>query len=220
MIRQPQQACCPAPACRAQLQLETFTHAFVTCPITAPVVAWLFSIYQALTSTTPPEPAQVPLVLLADLPGVWTPKCQRTWQRLRVAFLGCAWQVRCSQLADTLGQQAALELLAQKVVSTMTSAVQRDWQRIPTRTSSVLGRARDLHLPATWFAGRSPDLKREEFDAMWPATQPPWFVPQQAGGLQVKLSLTWPVQFPPHLQPPAPPPVAAVMPLVPPGSSL
>lgn len=187
--------CCSARCCQGGHALETLTHAFVECPSVSPVVAWLFQVYQALTRSAPPPAHDVPLVLLADLPGVWQPACARTWHRLRVAFLGCAWQLRCSRLQADLDAPAAAAALAQRVVDTMQQAVMRDWQRIPTPTTSVSSRARELRVPSTWFAGRSPDLSVQQFDQLWPATLPPWFHPQPAGGLQVPLSLTWPVQL-------------------------
>jgi hypothetical protein len=146
----PATVCCSASCCTACLPLETLTHAFVECPVAAPRVAWLFQVWQALIRTAPPTPAYVPLVLLADLPGVWQPGYSRTWQRLRVAFLGCAWQLRSSRMQADLPAPAAADLLAQRVVNTM------DWQHITTSTMSVLSRARALNLPSTWFAGRPP----------------------------------------------------------------
>jgi hypothetical protein len=62
----PATVCCSASCCKASLPLETLTHAFVECPVVAPVVAWLFQVWQALTRTAPPTPADVPPVLLAD----------------------------------------------------------------------------------------------------------------------------------------------------------
>jgi hypothetical protein len=216
----PATVCCSASCCTAGLPLETLTHAFVECPVVAPVVAWLFQVWQALTRAAAPTPADVPLVLLADLPGVWQPGCSRTWQRFRVAFLGCAWQLRSSRLQADLPAPAAAAVLAQRVVDTMQQAVQRDWQRIATPTTSVLSRARALNLPSTWFAGRPPDLTRQQFDELWPATLPSWFQPQPAGGLQVRLSLHWPVSFQqlqaagdPQLPLAAPPPPPAAQPL-------
>jgi hypothetical protein len=225
---QPQSVCCQVPACSAANALETLTHAFVTCPVVQPVVTWLFQVYQALTHTAPPAPLDLPLVLLADMPGLWEPGCTVTWQRLRVAYLGCAWQIRCSKVASRMDASAVAAMLAQRVVTTLKNAVIRDWQRIPAQGTSVLSRARALHLPTTWFAGRSPDLKLEQFNSLWPPTLRSWFHMQPAGGIQVKLSLQWPVSFQQGAQqvpaaavpmPQQPPPPQVPMQLPPPAAA-
>jgi hypothetical protein len=127
----------------------------ITCPVTAPMVSWIFAVHQALTSTAP---VQIPLVLLADPAR----RVGAQMSALMVGPQGCFARVCLASQS----QPAALLVLAQKVVSTMASAMQRNWQRVPTHTTSAFGRSGDLHPPATWFAGRSPDLKWDEFDAL------------------------------------------------------
>lgn len=80
--------------------LETLTHAFVTCSVVQPVLAWLLQVAAHLLGAAAlPPAAQQPLLVLADLPGLWAPQDHSLWQRLRVAYLGCVWRARCLGIA-------------------------------------------------------------------------------------------------------------------------
>ena len=190
--------------------LETLTHAFVTCPVVQPVLAWLLQVAAHLLGAAAlPPAAQQPLLVLADLPGLWAPQDHSLWQRLRVAYLGCVWRARCLGIAAFQHPLRPSVAIAEDIVDTLQRAVTRDWQRVEEIGGAPLGQARALGLPPSWFAGRSPTLHIDHFAALWPSTLPPWFTtawdPLVAGagtGIDVRLSLQWPVPFP--QVPPAP----------------
>lgn len=204
-------ACCSAcVATGEEHMLETLTHAFVTCPVVQPVLAWLLQVAAHLLGAAAlPPAAQQPLLVLADLPGLWAPQDHSLWQRLRVAYLGCVWRARCLGIAAFQHQLRPSVAIAEDIVDTLQRAVTRDWQRVEEIGGDPLGQARALGLPPSWFAGRSPTLHIDHFAALWPSTLPPWFTtawdPLVAGagtGIDVRLSLQWPVPFP--QVPPAP----------------
>ena len=129
-----------------------------------------------------------PLVILAAADWQWRPSHPALWRRLRVAFLGCAWRVRCVGAAACHGVTPAVAVV-RDVVAALAHAVQRDWGRVQC---DVRDRAAGV-IPSDWFRGRDPRLSRAGFDGMWPATGG-WFVIAADGAtLQVRLSPQWPV---------------------------
>ena len=192
-------SCCPACAAQGRAQeLETLSHAFVDCPSVAPAAAWLLQVVAALAGGVPlPPAADVPLLVLADLPGLWEPVQQLPmWRRLRVAYLGCVWHTRCRGVVAHNLHPSAPTATAAAVVDTLRQAVLRDWRRTLV---DARAEAHKLGLPSTWFAGRDPRLIRRGFDSLWRPTQPSWFDAPLAnplgGPLIVRLSLQWPVLF-------------------------
>ncbi|KAJ9513311.1 hypothetical protein QJQ45_001346 [Haematococcus lacustris] len=186
-------------ACRlCQLgPLETLTHAFLTCPSVAPAWEWVLDVYGRLTGTRPPSSDA--LLLLSGRPthseaGPFQPPDAHLWLRLRVAYLGSVWRIRSLGPAAALQPQSLAHRVAQGVIFTLSSAVQRDWYRVGRDIRVGLGGA----VPSTWFKGRDPRLDERKFASLWPAASGGWFQRQQ-GELVVRLSLQWPVPAPPIL---------------------
>jgi exonuclease III len=194
--------------CRACLaagrgrQLETLTHAFITCPAVAPALTWLRAVVQVLLGEAPPLD---PLVLLADAHWRWQHAENPLWGALRVSYLGAVWHVRESQ-APHPGPLAIIN----EVVATVRYSITRDASRIDDVELGAGGPP----IPAVWFRGPDPKLDQDEFDALWPNSGG-WYE-LQAGAVPVHVRLTaeWPVPFPvpAHAQPPpaAPPDQAMV----------
>ncbi|KAJ9526757.1 hypothetical protein QJQ45_017497 [Haematococcus lacustris] len=177
--------------------LETLTHAFLTCPSVAPAWEWVLDVYERLTGTRPPSSDA--LLLLSGRPthsedGPFHPPDAHLWLRLRVAYLGSVWRIRCLGPAAALQTQSLAHRVAQGVIFTLSSAVQRDWYRVGRDIRVGLGGA----VPSTWFKGRDPRLDERKFASLWPAVSGGWFQRQQ-GELVVRLSLQWPVPAPPIL---------------------
>ena len=177
------EGCCVT--CRAAgrgEQLETLTHVFMDCPAVQPVLTWLLQAFQALAGELPPRD---PLVLLADARWHWQPEQPRgrtLWQCFRLAYLGAVWAVRSSGLLRP-------QLVVDMVVRSLATGVQRDWQRVVT---DVLAAAVGL-VPTTWFRGRDPHLKEDEFKALWPGLGGWYEVGEGQGEVRVRLSAEWPV---------------------------
>lgn len=186
----PAGACCAA--CRAAGrpdQLETLTHAFMDCPAVAPALDWLLNVYLVLTGETA---LRDPLVLLADADWHWRPTHPAMWRRLRTAFLGCAWALRCDHGADLQARSVAVA-----VAEALSRGVRRDWRRT---LGTVRAEAAGI-VPTVWFRGRPPDLSLPAFHKLWPSPGA-WFVATPGvRDLHVRLSQDWPVampQVPPH----------------------
>lgn len=202
----PGSAYCTHPAC-AELQLESLTHAFIACPAVAPAAAWLCSLFAAV-SGQPPPPVH-PQVLLADNPSVWSPQpssLQFLWTNMRMSFLASVWRLRCRR---TLAYAPFTPLaVAGAVVSTLRSAIWRDW----TRATRDLTRLEPAYWE--WFRGRDPALDMVEFEARWAHGSVLCQVVDDADpqhGLRLRLSVDAPVPAPgPAPDPvPAPEPAAA-----------
>jgi hypothetical protein len=205
----PYAACCMHPGC--QEQLETLTHAFISCPAVAAAADWVCRLF-ASVSGQPPPPAD-PHVLLAADPSAWQPSptsLQFLWSNLRLAFLASVWRLRCDRALSRRPFDARAVALA--VVQRLRSAILRDWTRA----------TRDLtRLDASyweWFRGRDPSLDLETFETRWahgsvlcalvqPA--PASSQPGQRLGLQLRLSHAAPVPVPAADTPP----VAVALPL-------
>ncbi|KAJ9531110.1 hypothetical protein QJQ45_000892 [Haematococcus lacustris] len=126
--------------------------------------------------------------------GPFHPPDAHLWLRLRVAYLGSVWRIRCLGPAAAHQTQSLAHRVAQGVIFTLSSAVQRDWYRVGRDIRVGLGGA----VPSTWFKGRDPRLDERKFASLWPAASGGWFQRQQ-GELVVRLSLQWPVPAPPIL---------------------
>ncbi|KAJ9518354.1 hypothetical protein QJQ45_010319 [Haematococcus lacustris] len=205
-------------------QLETLTHAFLTCPAVAPVWEWVLDVYGHLTGTRPPSGDA--LLLLSGRPTrseapPFQPPDSLLWLRLRVAYLGTVWRLRSSGAATALQPQMVAQRVAEEVVLTLSSAVKRDWHRVGRDIRVGLCGA----VPSTWFRGKDPELGADQFDRLWPEPSGGWFAKEgaeeralervgggEAGGivagarqreerafgageLVVRLSLQWPVPF-------------------------
>jgi hypothetical protein len=91
---------CTAACCFSQrgcaASLETVTHAFVTCPVLAPVWAWVCDTWAALTDVAPPRETAV--LVVGDL-SAWSPPPSflPLWTLFRLAVLHAIWQLRCAR---------------------------------------------------------------------------------------------------------------------------
>jgi hypothetical protein len=153
----PAAACCLHPSC--EQQLETLSHAFLTCPAVAPAATWLCDVFGTV-SGQPPPPA-TPQVLLADDPSAWQPHppLQFLWTNMRLTFLSCIWRLRCQRSLTRRPFDARAVALA--VVQALHSAIVRDW----TRATRDLTRLDASY--SEWFRGRDPSLAIEEFEGRW-----------------------------------------------------
>lgn len=183
-------ACCPGCAAAGRPdELETLTHAFMTCPIVAPAWAWLRAVYGALAGEAPPDD---PLVLLADAYWRWRPPVPALWQRLRVAFLGCAWAVRCiNPGADAAGPAAQARALVLDVLACVIAGLRRDWRRVE---EDVVQEAVGM-VPTVWFRGVQARLTKEQFLAKWPCAGDWYHVAHDPPGIMPRLTTTWPVDL-------------------------
>ncbi|KAL6759362.1 hypothetical protein V8C86DRAFT_3133331 [Haematococcus lacustris] len=126
--------------------LETLTHAFLTCPAVVPAWEWVLDVYGRLTGTRPPSGDAMLLLsgrpTRGEAPRFQHPDCL-LWLRLRVA---------CG------------EAVVEEVISTLTTAVKRDWHRVGRNIRVGLCGA----VPSTWFKGKDPELDAAHFDQLWP----------------------------------------------------
>ncbi|KAJ9513937.1 hypothetical protein QJQ45_021040 [Haematococcus lacustris] len=160
-------------------QLETLTHAFLTCPAVAPVWEWVLDVYGHLTGTRPPSGDA--LLLLSGRPTrseapPFQPPDSLLWLRLRVAYLGTVWRLRSSGAATALQPQMVAQRVAEEVVLTLSSAVKRDWHRVGRDIRVGLCGA----VPSTWFRGTDPELGADQFDRLWPEPSGGWFAKEGA----------------------------------------
>lgn len=170
-------------------RLETLTHAFMECPAVAPALDWLLAVYGALTGSAPPRDA---LVVLADADWFWAPPDRTLWTRMRLAFLGVAWQVRCRGFAAP-DPAAAARTIVERVVRTLESGVRRDWVRVTTDPVQL---AVGLY-PTTWFVGPRSRLTEQQFRDLWPDAGGWYEAAAGAAVAHVRLSSSWPVVYTP-----------------------
>ncbi|KAJ9524856.1 hypothetical protein QJQ45_003007 [Haematococcus lacustris] len=147
--------------------LETLTHAFLTCPAVAPAWEWVLDVYGRLTGTRPPSGDA--MLLLSGRPTrgeapPFQPPDSLLWLRLRVAYLGAVWRLRSSGAASALQPQQVARRVVEEVISTLITAVKRDWHRVGWDIRVGLCGA----VPSTWFKGKDPELDAAHFDQLWP----------------------------------------------------
>ena len=183
----PDAAYCTHPGCHQQL--ETLTHALLTCPAVAPAVDWLCALFAAVSGE--PAPPAHPQVLLADDCTVWQPQpasLQFLWTNMRLSFLHGVWLLRCRR-SLTHRPFTALEV-AGATVRALRAAMQRDW----TRAGQDLTRLEPAY--REWFRGRDPSLKREQFEGRWAHRGVLCVVQGSPGCLLLRLTLDAPVPAP------------------------
>ncbi|KAJ9504659.1 hypothetical protein QJQ45_030369 [Haematococcus lacustris] len=157
--------------------LETLTHAFLTCPAVVPAWEWVLDVYGRLTGTRPPSGDA--MLLLSGRPTrgeapPFQPPDSLLWLRLRVAYLGAVWRLRSSGAATALQPQQVARRVVEEVISTLTTAVKRDWHRVGRDIRVGLCGA----VPSTWFKGKDPELDAAHFDQLWPEASGGWFAKQ------------------------------------------
>ncbi|KAJ9504553.1 hypothetical protein QJQ45_020180 [Haematococcus lacustris] len=152
--------------------LETLTHAFLTCPAVVPAWEWVLDVYGRLTGTRPPSGDA--MLLLSGRPTrgedpPFQPPDSLLWLRLRVAYLGAVWRLRSLGAATALQPQQVARRVVEEV-STLTTAIKRDWHRVGRDISVGLCGA----VPSTWFKGKDPELDAAHFDQLWPEASGGW----------------------------------------------
>ncbi|KAJ9517145.1 hypothetical protein QJQ45_009101 [Haematococcus lacustris] len=177
--------------------LETLTHAFLLCPAVVPAWEWMLDVYGRLTGTRPPSGDA--MLLLSGRPTrgeppPFQPHDSLLWLRLRAAYLGAVWRLRSSGAATTLQPQQVAMQVVEEVISTLTTAVKRDWHRVGRDIRVGLCGA----VPSTWFKSKDPELDAAHFDQLWPEASGGWFAKQsrrERRGGQEGAEGRWPVPF-------------------------
>ncbi|KAJ9528963.1 hypothetical protein QJQ45_000534 [Haematococcus lacustris] len=157
--------------------LEILTHAFLTCTAVAPAWEWVLDVYGHLTGTRPPSGDA--MLLLSGRPTrgeapPFQPPDNLLWLRLRVAYMGAVWRLRSSGAATALQPHQVARRVVEEVISTLTTAVKRDWHRVGRDIRVGLCGA----VPSTWFKGIDPELDAAHFDQLWPEASGGWFAKQ------------------------------------------
>ncbi|KAJ9529876.1 hypothetical protein QJQ45_022318 [Haematococcus lacustris] len=147
--------------------LEILTHAFLTCTAVAPAWEWVLDVYGHLTGTRPPSGDA--MLLLSGRPTrgeapPFQPPDNLLWLRLRAAYMGAVWRLLSSGAATALQPHEVARRVVEEVISTLTTAVQRDWHRVGRDIRVGLCGA----VPSTWFKGKDPELDAAHFDQLWP----------------------------------------------------
>jgi len=155
---------CSAAACFSERglpsSLETYTHAFVTCPTLAPAWAWARARWQALASEQPPLDARA---LVAGDHTAWAPADRSLWPLwavLRLSVLRAIWVLRCARRAPGGPQFTAAAVVASAACS-IAHFIRTDWLRARVADGTPLA-----HIDSSDAATR-PALTRAEFIARW-----------------------------------------------------
>jgi len=137
-----------APSPSIEGPLETYTHAFWSCPAVHPAVTWLWRLWERLTGQAPPFN---PEVLLTGDPSIWRPagKAQRQlWLYLRAVFLHSIWKLRHKR--SVTGQAFQSGAVVAATCSALEALIQTQFwlatHNVPRL--AVVGRE--------WFRGRRP----------------------------------------------------------------
>lgn len=189
-----QQACCTHPACSQEL--ETLSHAFLSCPAVAPAAEWVCRVFGAVAGCAPPVASA--RVLLADDRVEWSPPAAGAlWLALRAAFLHSVWQLRCQR--SLTGTPFSAAGVCAAVVAAVTASIRRDWARASQNLVRLSGACPE------WFRGASPALLVQAFEARWAHRGVLCQVRRTAGEegerreLVLRFSLSHPVPSPPHV---------------------
>lgn len=152
----PEAAGCPHVGCQGALQ--DLTHAFLTCPVAAPVWAWIAEVWGHLSESLPPV---TPAIILAADPRPWAPAPHLAdlWSRLRLTVLQELWRV--ARPSPTGSPAVSATLVAARVVYSCRRAMVRDWALVQGDVRARAGVAAD------WLRGRDPRLPLEAFRARW-----------------------------------------------------
>jgi hypothetical protein len=161
-------AYCTAACCRDPHVPETVSHAMLDCPAISQAADWLRQLWAAVTGGDPPP--RDPQVILADDHRVWAPagaELHDLWTRLRLATLQAVWRVRCHRHLYARGGGQGSDLSHAAVLQAIQDirfAIRRDWMRVEKGRAGILA---ESGLPSSWFRGRDPALKQDEFLALW-----------------------------------------------------
>lgn len=160
--QQQQQFCCTAQACQQQPQLETLSHAFVSCPETAALWQWFIGVWQRVQPGAAPPVSDFRLVLLDDT-RVWAPPADKVqlWTYLRLLLLESVWMARRSSRLSTSSFTA--KAAACRFKAELQQQLLSDWARMGTDVRVGSG------VPMAWLRGGNPVLSWPDFWAKWGA---------------------------------------------------
>jgi hypothetical protein len=152
---------CPHSHCQRQQEppLDTLTHAFVSCPVTASVLLWFAGLWQQAQPGAA-APVGDARVMLLDDSRVWAPPPakQWTWSYLRLLLLECLWEQR---VASQSGQRFTARMVARRFRAAAQRQMQQDWARVGEDVRL------DAGVPLSWLRGRKPELDAATFAARW-----------------------------------------------------
>ena len=159
-------AYCMALCCEGRQQAETLSHALMECPSIKDAATWLLDLWAVIDGESA-RPPWDPQVLLADDHRVWAPAPARAalWARLRLAVLQAIWRVRCYRHlhgGDVHSRLAGPAVL--QAIEDVRFAIQQDWMRVEKGSSGIVA---ESGLPTSWFRGRDPTLKQQQFEDKW-----------------------------------------------------
>ena len=149
---------CTRPGCADVV--ETFSHLFLECPLSARVWLWVQGFWTAITQQAPPPIDSQ--VLLVGHRAAWDPGSAALWQlwtRIRIATIHFLWTAASQR--DRHGTPTNAPSVAARVVYFLISAIRSDFVRV---VSDIRRIGSDC---ASWFRGRPCAIAREEFEEMW-----------------------------------------------------
>ena len=155
--------CCRAAGCAvgACPPLDTFTHAFLLCPVVAPAVEWLRQLWAGIGGQVPPLDVRV---LVVGDHTVWDPgggkDFAELWHHLRLLFCRAVWALHSRRVA--LGHAFTAAAVVGVVAGWVGSAVRLDWLRVGVGLGAAGGR-----LPSGCVVGQRHALTRAQFERRW-----------------------------------------------------
>lgn len=154
---------CGAAACFSERglpdSLETYTHAFVTCPVLQPVWAWVRARWHALADEQPPLDARA---LVVGDHTVWAPADASLWPLwtvFRLSVLFAIWTLRCARRKPG-GAQVTADAAIAKASHSIGRCIRVDWQRVDMAERLY------VHI-GTSSAPDRPLFTIEDFTARW-----------------------------------------------------
>jgi hypothetical protein len=156
---------CPHSCCTSeeipqdQWPVETYTHAFLRCPVAQAVTVWLVRIMRHMDGTEPPRTAEA---LLLGSRDAWTPQhkdLQWIWLHLRVA---CIHHLFAHRDAVALRRHPSTPFaVVGAVIADMQSSFLMDQRRLSADAYQLPG------VCADWLRGRRKLFTRSDFNARW-----------------------------------------------------
>ena len=156
---------CPHSCCtreevpRHQWPVETYTHAFLTCPVAQAVTLWLTRIMGHMDGTAPPRTAEA---LLLGSRAAWAPHnkdLQWVWLHLRVA---CIHHLFAHRDAVALRRHPSSPFaVVGAVIADMHSSFLMDQRRLSADAYQLPG------VCADWLRGPRKRFTQSDFNARW-----------------------------------------------------
>ena len=165
---------CSQHTCASSACVEDITHAFMTCPTSAPAIDWLISAWEALTGLVAPRTADF---ILLGIPSAGWLGCGedgwvlQQWTRLRVATLGAIWRVRCEAACGRRDPAGLARQAVRMATQMLVDAIQRDWARAAGNATSLT----TDELTAAWWHGSDISTSVARFARSWARGTAPVF---------------------------------------------